>query len=215
MGRAIARQPSVFLFDEPLSNLDASLRVQMRAELLALHRRLGTTMVYVTHDQVEAMTLATRIAVLKDGVLQQVGRPLDLYASPANRFVAGFMGSPSMNFLDGGVEEGASGPVFRSKGGLVLPLEVEGDLGGVQSVGIRPQDIKPVSGTGVGRVVVVEAMGWEGYAHLQVGNERLVVRLEGAAAGEVRVGEELPFHVLAGKQHLFDASGATLGQGGA
>jgi multiple sugar transport system ATP-binding protein len=101
MGRALARSPQVFLFDEPLSNLDAALRVEMRTELAGLHRRLGTTMVYVTHDQVEAMTLATRIAVLHEGVLQQVGSPLDLYQKPANTFVAGFIGSPSMNLIEG------------------------------------------------------------------------------------------------------------------
>src|SRR5688572_7800805 len=112
MGRAIARRPRVFLFDEPLSNLDAALRVQMRAELGALHKKLGATMVYVTHDQVEAMTLATRIAVLEGGVLQQVAAPLDLYRRPANKFVAGFIGSPAMNLLEGAI----SGGRFRAPG---------------------------------------------------------------------------------------------------
>ncbi|TIT06467.1 MAG: sugar ABC transporter ATP-binding protein, partial [Mesorhizobium sp.] len=118
MGRAIVRDPQVFLFDEPLSNLDAKLRVQMRGEIKALHQRLGTTTIYVTHDQIEAMTMADKIVVLHDGLVEQIGAPLDLYDRPANLFVAGFIGSPSMNFIRGRIEEG----VFRSASGLTLPL---------------------------------------------------------------------------------------------
>ncbi|TIX32463.1 MAG: ATP-binding cassette domain-containing protein, partial [Mesorhizobium sp.] len=113
MGRAIVRDPQVFLFDEPLSNLDAKLRVQMRGEIKALHQRLGTTTIYVTHDQIEAMTMADKIVVLHDGLVEQIGAPLDLYDRPANLFVAGFIGSPSMNFIRGRIEEG----VFRSASG--------------------------------------------------------------------------------------------------
>ena len=121
MGRAIVRDPQVFLFDEPLSNLDAKLRVQMRAEIKELHQRLKTTTVYVTHDQIEAMTMADRIVVLRDGVVEQIGAPLDLYDRPANLFVAGFIGSPSMNLLNGTIRLNGS-PAFVIDGGVSLPL---------------------------------------------------------------------------------------------
>ena len=154
MGRAIVRRPKVFLFDEPLSNLDASLRNQLRVEIKRLHQRLGTTIVYVTHDQVEAMTLADRIAVLKGGVMQQVGSPAELYETPANRFVAGFIGSPSMSFLE------------RLEPGVV--------------VGVRPQDVSVGEGPHQATVDVVETMGFESFVHLDLGGERLVARVEGS-----------------------------------
>src|SRR5207253_2497089 len=135
MGRAICRRPQLFLFDEPLSNLDTALRVQMRGELARLHRRLGATMIYVTHDQVEAMTLATRVAVFNQGALQQVGGPLELYHRPANRFVAGFLGSPSMNFL----------PARREGEQLVgdgFTLPSPSEISGAVLLGLRPQDLK-------------------------------------------------------------------------
>ncbi len=136
MGRAVVRSPKVFLFDEPLSNLDAALRVQMRAELLKLHRRLGTTTVYVTHDQVEAMTLAHRIAVLRGGELQQVGPAMELYARPANKFVAGFIGSPPMNFFAGEVQDGElAGAGFR------VPLPAPIAAGTRAVLGVRPNDV--------------------------------------------------------------------------
>jgi len=153
MGRAIVRRPSVFLFDEPLSNLDASLRAQLRVEIKRLHQRLGTTIVYVTHDQVEAMTLADRIAVLKGGRMQQVGSPLELYDQPANRFVAGFIGSPSMSFLE------------RVEPGVVL--------------GVRPQDVALGEGAHEAEVDVVETMGFESFVHLRVSGDPLVARVEG------------------------------------
>ena len=153
MGRAIVRRPKVFLFDEPLSNLDASLRQQLRVEIKRLHQRLGTTIVYVTHDQIEAMTLADRIVVLQGGVLQQVGTPDELYFDPANRFVAGFIGSPSMNFL------------ARLEPGVIL--------------GVRPNDVVVGSGPHRGTVEVVERMGFESMVHLRVGDEALVARVEG------------------------------------
>ena len=122
MGRAIVRKPQVFLFDEPLSNLDAKLRTTMRVEIKELHQRINTTTIYVTHDQVEAMTLADKIVVLRDGVVEQIGAPLALYDQPANVFVASFIGSPAMNFLDGVLGTARGKPVFKSRGGLVLPI---------------------------------------------------------------------------------------------
>ena len=149
IGRAIVRQPQVFLFDEPLSNLDAKLRVQMRKEIAGLQRQLGATVVYVTHDQVEAMTLGDRIVVLDRGHVQQVGAPLEVYDHPANRFVAGFIGSPAMNLIDGSVVAAAAGPLFRSaEGSLEVPLEgvraAESVAPGTPvTLGIRPEHIHP------------------------------------------------------------------------
>ncbi len=158
------RRPAVFLFDEPLSNLDAALRAQLRVEIKRLHQRLGTTTVYVTHDQVEAMTLADRIAVLEGGRMQQVGSPLELYEEPRNRFVAGFMGSPAMSFLH-----------------QVEPGRV---------VGVRPHDVVVGEGALQAEVDVVETMGFESFVHLSVGGERLVARVEGAppAKGKANIG---------------------------
>ena len=152
MGRAIVRTPQVFLFDEPLSNLDAKLRTQLRVELKQLHHRLGTTMLYVTHDQVEAMTLADRIAVLSDGYLQQVGTPTELFEDPVNRFVAGFIGSPAMSFLE----------------------ELEDDV-----LGVRPHQITLGEGPLQVDVEVVETLGFESFVHLRLGNEALTARVEG------------------------------------
>ncbi|MFZ5477010.1 MAG: ABC transporter ATP-binding protein [Myxococcota bacterium] len=160
MGRAIVRRPKVFLFDEPLSNLDAALRNQVRVELRRLHQQLRTTTVYVTHDQVEAMTLADRIVVLNGGVVQQVGSPDELFFSPANRFVAGFIGSPAMNFLE------------------------EGDV----VVGVRPNDVVVGEGDREATVEVVERMGFESHVHLRMGGRALVARVEGTPpSGTVRV----------------------------
>ncbi|MBX3568041.1 MAG: sn-glycerol-3-phosphate ABC transporter ATP-binding protein UgpC [Rhizobiaceae bacterium] len=159
MGRAIVRDPQVFLFDEPLSNLDAKLRVQMRTEIKALHQRLGTTTVYVTHDQVEAMTMADRIVVMHKGVVEQIGTPLELYDRPVNQFVAGFIGSPAMNLLSGGIGEGG----FVSDKGLKLPVTVQGhgDKGRPVAYGIRPEHIR-MSDDGLPvRVSLVEPTGSE------------------------------------------------------
>ncbi|NOY24825.1 MAG: ABC transporter ATP-binding protein [Oligoflexia bacterium] len=153
MGRAIVRRPRVFLFDEPLSNLDARLRTQLRVELKRLHAELGTTMVYVTHDQVEAMTLADRIAVLDGGRLQQVGTPRELYEDPVNRFVAGFIGSPAMSFLD----------------------HVDQDA----VVGVRPHDVVLEPGGRPATIELVETMGFESFLHLDLQGETLVARVEG------------------------------------
>lgn len=163
MGRAIVRRPKIFLFDEPLSNLDAALRQQLRVDIKRLQAQLKTTTVYVTHDQIEAMTLADRIVVLQGGVVQQVGSPDALYFDPANRFVAGFIGSPTMNFLE----------------------NVEPDT----VIGVRPNDVSVGQGPYEGQVEVVERMGFESMVHLRLGSEAVVARVEGAPPeGKVRFG---------------------------
>ena len=173
IGRAIVRGPEVFLFDEPLSNLDAELRVEMRVEIARLHREIGATMIYVTHDQVEAMTLADKIVVLRAGKIEQVGKPLDLYNDPDNRFVAGFIGSPAMNFVAGVAETGSV--VAPGLGGVTMSstrLPVKGaDL----SVGLRPQHLKIGKGT-THRVDLTEALGGVSYVHLTAPTgEKLIV----------------------------------------
>ncbi|HYI69144.1 MAG TPA: sn-glycerol-3-phosphate ABC transporter ATP-binding protein UgpC, partial [Skermanella sp.] len=160
MGRAIVRDPKVFLFDEPLSNLDAKLRVAMRAEIKELHQRLRTTTVYVTHDQIEAMTMADKIVVMRDGIVEQMGAPLDLYDRPGNLFVAGFIGSPAMNLLEGAIEGGA----FVTKGGLRLPLpanHASAPAGRPLVYGLRPEHITLSDGGVPVEVVVVEPTGSE------------------------------------------------------
>jgi multiple sugar transport system ATP-binding protein len=210
MGRAIVRQPSVFLFDEPLSNLDARLRVQMRLELSRLHTSLQTTMIYVTHDQVEAMTLADRIAVMDQGVLQQLGTPMEVYHRPANRFVAGFVGSPAMNFVEGRVEHEQGPPVFRAPAfEIELPAETVG-LERATSAGIRPQalTLSPVREMCRGRVDVVEPMGAETFVYVQVGGGTLVARAEPTTG--LSVGDEVGLGVAPSRVHLFDAAGVAL-----
>ncbi|TJV15512.1 MAG: sn-glycerol-3-phosphate ABC transporter ATP-binding protein UgpC, partial [Mesorhizobium sp.] len=162
MGRAIVRDPQVFLFDEPLSNLDAQLRVAMRVEIKELHQRLGTTIVYVTHDQIEAMTMADKIVVMKDGKVEQIGAPLDLYDNPGNVFVAGFIGSPAMNFIKGKIDAKDGRQVFASDTGSVLPVE-EGRAQDGQPVvyGIRPEHID-IAPDGLSAIVsVLEPTGSE------------------------------------------------------
>jgi lactose/L-arabinose transport system ATP-binding protein len=173
IGRAIVRGPEVFLFDEPLSNLDAELRVEMRVEIARLHREIGATMIYVTHDQVEAMTLADKIVVLRAGRIEQVGKPLDLYNNPNNRFVAGFIGSPSMNFV-AGVAEAASVSA-HGLGGVMMTsvrLPVKGEA---VTVGLRPQHLKIGPGSTY-RVDLTEALGGVSYVHLTApSGEKLIV----------------------------------------
>jgi multiple sugar transport system ATP-binding protein len=163
MGRAIVRDPQVFLFDEPLSNLDAKLRVQMRIEIKALHQRLKTTTIYVTHDQIEAMTMADRIVVMHDGIVEQIGTPLELYDHPANTFIAGFIGSPAMNFVPGTLRSEGGGLVLEAKGGrLALPAGCKGRDGQKVTFGIRPEHLAmSVSGPDVfdAEVEVVEPTG--------------------------------------------------------
>jgi multiple sugar transport system ATP-binding protein len=212
----VVREPKIFLFDEPLSNLDAELRVQMRVEIGALHQRLGNTMIYVTHDQVEAMTMADRIAVLKDGRLEQFGKPLDLYNRPANSFVAGFIGSPRMNFLTGKLSaaDAAGVSVTLDAGGTIaLPFKADGRAAGrAVKIGVRPEHIRPVDGDGDVKlyVTLTEQLGGESYLHGTVpSGETLSVRLPGQTRvnrGEV-VGVALADPAL---RHLFDgASGAS------
>jgi multiple sugar transport system ATP-binding protein len=179
LGRAIVREPDVFLFDEPLSNLDAALRSQTRTEIVNLHRRLQATMVYVTHDQVEAMTMADRIAVMNEGALMQVARPMDLYHQPANRFVASFIGSPSMNFFEGSIENGT----FRMPG-FSLPLagrlEKARGFQGPAVLGLRPEHITMANGKSNSvdaRALVVEPMGNEILLHLELEAGRAIARL--------------------------------------
>ena len=214
MGRAIVRRPKVFLFDEPLSNLDASLRAQMRVELARLHRKLGTTMVYVTHDQVEAMTLADRIAVLESGVLQQVGSPAELYDRPKNRFVAAFIGSPSMNFLRGTLR--GTGEEIRVEGeGFDLSTHPDRLVAGAEEgqeviVGIRPHDLdlaaEGESEVGLEATVdVIEPMGWEALLYLTFGDETLTVHSQADPVSSLKPGEEVRLVVEAEQVHLFAA----------
>ena len=175
IGRAIVRGPEVFLFDEPLSNLDAELRVEMRVEIARLHREIGATMIYVTHDQVEAMTLADKIVVLRGGIIEQVGAPLELYQNPANRFVAGFIGSPAMNFLAGEMTEaGVSVPALDK----TLPAAFDrSNVGREVVVGVRPQDLK-LENSGKLKVDLTEHLGGVAYSYLDAPTgERIVVEL--------------------------------------
>ena len=207
MGRAIVRQPQVFLMDEPLSNLDAKLRVQTRTQIASLQRRLGVTTVYVTHDQTEALTMGDRIAVLKDGLLQQVGTPRDLYERPDNVFVAGFIGSPAMNLVPAQLAEG--GVRF---GNAVVPVEADTlgrAHGAAVTIGVRPEDIQVGSADGQGLSVVVdlvEELGADGYlyGHADIDGKRtdIVARVDGRRhpnAGETVTLSPIPGHV-----HVFD-----------
>ena len=211
IGRAIVRQPEVFLFDEPLSNLDAALRVDMRMEIAKLHADLGATMIYVTHDQVEAMTLADKIVVLDGGVVQQVGSPIELYQRPANLFVAGFIGSPKMNFVDVSVDKIADGTITVS-GADVVSVPVALPSGPVQpgdrlTLGVRPHDLVVApSGAIVGRVIMVERLGNETIVNLELpsGASWLAV-LDGDQA--LKRGESLALDVDPGKALLFDRDG--------
>jgi len=211
MGRAIVRDPQVFLFDEPLSNLDAKLRVQMRAEIKELHQRLKTTTVYVTHDQVEAMTMADRIVVMRDGVVEQVGQPLDLYDRPATLFVAGFIGSPAMNLIKGAVKSNGV-PYFEAEGGARLPLKSApaGVAGKPCIYGVRPEHLALNGGEVKAEVSVVEPTGSETQVLAKLGEQKLVgVFRERIAA---RPGDTLSFAPNLDAVHLFDAeTGLRLG----
>jgi ABC-type sugar transport system ATPase subunit len=198
MGRAVVRRPKVFLFDEPLSNLDASLRGQMRVELMRLHQKLSATMIYVTHDQVEAMTLADRIAVLNKGALQQVGPPDELYGQPANLFVARFIGTPEMNVIDAAVAR---------RVGLIGDLPEAAKSVGIRAEGLivaRPQAV--VGDGALALVEVVEHLGWEALLHLQLGEAKIVARVESQDAP--RPGDKVRVTAAPDRLHLFDASGA-------
>jgi len=217
IGRAIVREPEVFLFDEPLSNLDAALRGQMRIELARLHVQIGATMVYVTHDQVEAMTLASKIVVLNGGRVEQVGAPLELYRKPANRFVAGFLGAPRMNFLPARTLGGSAGAVEVDLGTtrIVVPREGAEVSAGAATLGVRPEDFTiAVAGEGLisGEVTLVERLGGEALAYVRSDaspDEAIVVKL----AGDTPVARHETVHlgVRPAACHLFDAADRAVG----
>ncbi|WP_407051481.1 ABC transporter ATP-binding protein [Methyloraptor flagellatus] len=210
MGRAIVRDPQVFLFDEPLSNLDAKLRVQMRTEIKELHQRLKTTTVYVTHDQIEAMTMADKIVVMHDGIVEQVGAPLDLYDRPANLFVAGFIGSPAMNFVEGKIR-GGTPPSLVTADGSSLPLAgaPAGSDGRPVVYGIRPEHVRLDAGGLPAKVVVTEPTGAETHVVVELaGKEITCVFRERVTA---RHGETIHIAIDPTLVHLFDAeTGARL-----
>ena len=207
MGRAIVRDPQVFLFDEPLSNLDAKLRVQMRVEIKELHQRLKTTTIYVTHDQIEAMTMADKIVVMHDGIVEQIGAPLELYDRPANRFVAGFIGSPAMNFIEGRLEQGG----LTLPSGAVLPVEAQipAAHGSQLTYGIRPEHLHIApAGTPASipaTVAVVEPTGSDTtlIAKVEGGNMTVVLR----ERCTLRPGEAVALKPAARQAHLFDGQG--------
>ena len=213
MGRAIVRDPKVFLFDEPLSNLDAKLRVAMRAEIKALHQRLKTTTVYVTHDQVEAMTMADRIVVMQDGRIEQIGTPLELYDRPANLFVAQFIGSPSMNIVNGTLRRSADVAWVEVEGGVRWPLPVTSMGRDGQSVayGVRPGHLALGGGerTVPAEVIVVEPTGAETELLVRAGTAQIVVVMHGRT--DVRPGDAIVLAVDSDGVHLFDpTSGAAM-----
>ena len=216
VGRAIVRKPKVFLFDEPLSNLDAKLRVAMRAEISKLHRRLGATIIYVTHDQVEAMTMASRIFIMHNGTLQQAGIPLEIYKKPANRFVAGFIGSPAMNFVDAALAAEQGAYFVRTEHFEVRLPEAFHDrvasyAGRSIVFGVRPEDMAEDEGdaaadggdTLAARVEVVETLGAETFVHLACGGQTLVARVA-VPDRPLTIGQEMTIRVKMDKTHLFD-----------
>jgi multiple sugar transport system ATP-binding protein len=216
VGRAIVRHPEVFLFDEPLSNLDAKMRVQMRTEITKLHQRLQATMIYVTHDQIEAMTMGTRIVVMKDGVIQQVDSPLKIYNEPKNLFVAGFLGSPPMNLVNGALHGRGGALVFKEAEGGVIEVELgernaaAGYVGKEVVLGVRPENCDLVSSgqsssNNCFRAVVdiVEPMGAETYFHLQTGAHPIISRSP-AGAQQADAGHTFMFQINSTFAHLFD-----------
>jgi multiple sugar transport system ATP-binding protein len=204
LGRALVREPSVFLLDEPLSNLDASLRAHMRAELIELHRRLGKTMVYVTHDQLEAMTMSSRIAVMRAGELQQFAPPDEIYNRPANVFVAGFIGTPAMALADGSLADGG-GHLVAHVGPLAVALPyAAGTRPDAVTVGIRPEDVLVGEGPWQAQVRLVEPTGYETIVALDAGGLALTARVPGSNA--LRVGETVAFDLRRERIHLFDKS---------
>ena len=220
LGRAIVREPAVFLMDEPLSNLDAKLRVQTRAEIARLHQRLKTTTVYVTHDQVEAMTMGSRIAVMSEGILQQVGTPQNLYDNPVNRFVAGFIGSPAMNFAEVTTTGSSDGAALQGNGlALPLPARLRDSVGSATGrkliAGFRPEHLElgEVADDKAGQIKatadVVEYLGNEELIHASVGDMDVVAIV--GAQHRVRPGDVLSLQLPLSKLHLFDAeSGMSL-----
>jgi multiple sugar transport system ATP-binding protein len=205
MGRAVVREPSLFLFDEPLSNLDAKLRVQMRTEIKALHQRLKNTVIYVTHDQIEAMTMADRIVVMNAGRIEQIGRPLDLYDRPANLFVASFLGSPSMNFAEGEVVSGDEGLALLLADGVRIPLaHASLQPGAKVTLGVRPEHIGTDAAQGVVamEVEVVEPTGAETHLYGKIGGSTWCVTTRQRAS--IEPGQRVALRLPAEHMHLFD-----------
>ena len=206
IGRAIVRGPEVFLFDEPLSNLDAELRVEMRVEIARLHKEIGATMIYVTHDQVEAMTLADKIVVLRGGVIEQVGAPMDLYRDPDNKFVAGFIGSPAMNFLSAVVKDGlVDVPGLETSVDLPVTLPAEGTA---VEIGLRPEHLTLDPTGTTHRIEMTESLGGVSYAYLKgTSGEKIVVE----ERGEIRSteGDTVGLILDAASARLFDAASET------
>ena len=218
IGRALVRSPEVFLFDEPLSNLDAMLRVQMRFELAKLHEELATTMIYVTHDQIEAMTLASKIVVLDSGTISQVGTPLELYNQPANKFVAGFIGSPQMNFFKGSVDKVSGRDVTLTLAGSGnVAIAARGSAGNLQSgeleIGIRPEHMRPCDpgdkeANIAGRVELVEHLGNSTVLYVATESGRIVVqRSEDVSA---KIGDSVGLAFETSRAHLFGADAQAL-----
>ena len=214
LGRAIVRNPDVFLFDEPLSNLDAKLRVSMRLRITQLHKELKTTMIYVTHDQVEAMTMGDRITVMRSGKIMQVDTPLNLYHYPANKFVAGFIGSPTMNLVDGELKE-ENGKIYFSLDGTLIEIlgekasKLKSHIGKKVTFGIRPENItvaeKEDSVSKKGKVSVVEQMGNEEYIYFSLGNYQLTCRMNVEGIGDLSNQKvEKVFRFDTTKAHIFD-----------
>jgi lactose/L-arabinose transport system ATP-binding protein len=204
IGRAIVRDPGVFLFDEPLSNLDAELRVQMRVELSKLHKMLGNTMIYVTHDQTEALTMADRIVVLRAGRIEQIGAPIDLYEDPDNAFVGGFIGSPRMNFLAGEAREGGRIAV----GGIEIPSPAKAPLsaGTRLQVGLRPEHLDEADGNALDATVeIVEALGSTSYVHATLGTGETIIAER--RAFRHRLGEKITLRFAPSAIRLFGEDG--------
>jgi multiple sugar transport system ATP-binding protein len=204
MGRAIVRDPQVFLFDEPLSNLDAKLRVAMRAEIKELHQRLRTTTVYVTHDQIEAMTMADKIVVMQDGIVEQMGAPLELYDHPDNKFVAGFIGSPAMNFLEGTLKANGGQPFVETANGAKLPLKTAPSAsdGCPVTYGIRPEHLDIADDGIEAEIVVVEPTGSETQIVARIGTQDIIAVLRDRTM--VTPGEKIHLKPRASAAHLFD-----------
>ncbi len=204
MGRAIVRHPKVFLFDEPLSNLDAQLRIAMRTEIRALHQRLGATSIYVTHDQVEAMTMADRMVVMNAGRIEQIGAPLDVYDSPQTLYVARFIGAPSINVVEGVVEATAAATGVRTKGGALTPVSGRGDPGRRVSAAFRPEHVEIGDGGAIaGRVDVIENLGHETYLFIDTTDGRVCAIVD--RARHPRIGEPVQLSVHPEHLYLFDA----------
>jgi multiple sugar transport system ATP-binding protein len=206
IGRAIVREPQLFLFDEPLSNLDAELRVQMRVELAGLYNRLGTTMIYVTHDQVEAMTMATRIVVLRGGNIEQVGTPFELYNFPRNRFVATFIGSPKMNIIE--ASHDGAGAMLPDFGAMPLPSVAPGPI----AVGIRPEQFsigRDGDATARGTIALLEYLGSEIFVYVRLPSGQTVL-VQASGKAQHTIGESIDIAFSAQNAHYFDGAGQRL-----